>query len=420
MSSVGSGGPFCSNEIFLTGGVCLCILDADCPAGDSCVGICVPSFSRCTPETCDGYFCNWDSGTCVNIWNAETFPSCVVDADCSHGFCVEGTCAGCRDNTDCIHAGQTVATFCCSTGRTEPACLSAGAAPNSCVDSCGSDLDCVGNAQGPSCLSLAGGKGCGCDSDADCLGGASGPHCDTNPEDNGLFGRCTCVDVTECSAGWSCEPKGSADAGSCSPYCEEGLCPAGFACDSNNLCQLGCLDSRDCDGGLGCSGNACQPCVRATDCAVGTVCVADGLCHASCDAGPCPTGEHCDALDEAGGGSNVCYQCVSAADCPDEEGCDSQRHSCGTCRGPNAQGGPYDCPPDAVCSDYWVGGQGVCLPNCDRESCPADRPICAVSPSLTPDHKYCFGCLRDSDCGDAGSWCDQSFNRTFTCQAAGT
>jgi hypothetical protein len=43
-----------------------------------------------------------------------------------------------------------------------------------------------------------------------------------------------------------------------------------------------------------------------------------------------------------------------------------------------------------------------------------------VLSSLTPDHKYCFGCLQDSDCGDAGSWCDQSFNRSFTCQPAGT
>jgi len=308
VSSVGSGGPFCDYYLPTSPvGYCGCILDADCPAGDSCLsegthstalGICVPSFSRCTPESCgEGWFCNWDSGACVNLADILSFPSCVNDADCSDPFpvCVEGACVGCGSDADCVHAGQTRATLCCSSGRTEAACDGLGELLNICVSGCATDQDCVGNADGPSCQA----------------------------------GQCGCPTSTDCSAGQRC-----ADGG------------------------------PDCDGGLG-------------------------------------------------------QQCSSPADCPDDQGCDSQSHTCGTCRGPTAAGGPFDCPPASVCSNYWLGTVGACLPNCDRESCPADRPICAALPSLTPDHKYCFGCLQDVDCGDAGAWCDQSFNRTFTCQPFG-
>ena len=98
---------------------------------------------------------------------------------------------------------------------------------------------------------------------------------------------------------------------------------------------------------------------------------------------------------------------MSAADCPNGEGCNDQSHTCGSCLGPNASGGPYDCPPDAICSNYWSPSRtsipGVCLADCDVSSCPASEPICAVYPGLTPDHKFCFGCLQDSDCASAGT-----------------
>jgi hypothetical protein len=86
-------------------------------------------------------------------------------------------------------------------------------------------------------------------------------------------------------------------------------------------------------------------------------------------------------------------------------------------------GGTFDCPPGDICSNYWAPygsglTSGVCLQPCDDRACPVDRPLCAVLPALTPDHKLCFGCLQDSDCVDAGSgaWCDTSVNLTFTCQ----
>ncbi len=428
MSSVGSGGPFCGGD-YNGPPFCACLLDSDCPAGDSCLaygptakaflGTCVPTFSRCAPGSCGGFFCNWDTGACVNGSNVESFPSCLNDADCGGGapVCVEGACAECGHDADCVHAGPTRATVCCSRAKADSPCDDV-VVPHVCVTGCGTDADCVGNLQGPRCLSVGGNLSCGCGADQDCAGNARGPHCDTDPEDTGLYGQCTCVDATECAAGWQCNRTGVTDAGSCTPDCINESCAAGFACGSGNLCRPECVDSRDCDGGLGCVGNACEPCRQTSDCFAGSVCLADGLCHAGCESGPCPAGEVCDVIGQAGGGANICYLCASSADCPDGRGCNHQTHACGTCLGPTAGGGPYDCPPDAVCSDYWGGGSGVCLQNCDREACPADRPICAALPSLTPDHRYCFGCLQDVDCGDAGAWCDQSFNRTFTCQPA--
>ena len=107
-------------------------------------------------------------------------------------------------------------------------------------------------------------------------------------------------------------------------------------------------------------------------------------------------------------GPYVCYQCLTPLDCQNGEGCNSRTQTCSTCTGPNAVStargaievlaGPYDCPPGSICSNYWNlngAGSGVCLPNCDAQSCPADRPICAVLPALDPSDKYCFGCLQE-------------------------
>ena len=81
-----------------------------------------------------------------------------------------------------------------------------------------------------------------------------------------------------------------------------------------------------------------------------------------------------------------------------------------------------DCPPDSICSNYWFSesienNSGVCLLNCDYVPCPEGK-TCAILTDLTPDHHYCFGCLTDADCADAGpdAWCDVSVNFTFMCQ----
>jgi hypothetical protein len=93
--------------------------------------------------------------------------------------------------------------------------------------------------------------------------------------------------------------------------------------------------------------------------------------------------------------------------------------------GPTSLGGLDECPPDAICSNYWPTshgpGTGVCLQSCDVFACTNPSDICTVFPALTPDHKYCFGCLQDADCADAGpgARCDNSLGLTFTCKAPG-
>ncbi len=300
--------------------------------------------------------------------------------------------------------------------------------------------DCTGDSSGLRCnrdpSSYAFGS-CGCGIDSDC---AAGLAC---TDFTGTMGRCygSCFRDAGCTAGYTCDP-----AYNCRPRCDPGHACAepDLICDQSDLvgqngdANVGsvpglvwcyaCLQASDCPGGVGCDPElGCGTCRTSDDCPSGKACIDGGVCQPNCVDGGCPAGEVCDLNGEAGYGPNVCYGCVSAADCPNGLGCDSQSHTCGTCEGPTAQGGPFDCPPDSVCSNYWKPSEawvaqssssGVCLTNCDRESCPGAQPICAVLPGLTPDHKYCFGCLEDSDCSDAGpgAYCDVTPAPTFNCR----
>jgi len=118
VSSVGSGGPVCDGPLFGldVSGTAVASWTADCPAGDSCIsdgshssilGICVASFSRCMPESCGGFYCNWDSGACVEVSDIETFPSCVSDADCEEKVCWEGSLCRLPRPARCTPVGQT-------------------------------------------------------------------------------------------------------------------------------------------------------------------------------------------------------------------------------------------------------------------------------------------------------------------------
>jgi hypothetical protein len=413
--------------------------------------------SRCTPSSCGGYFCNWEDGGCVNGADVTAVPSCLDDYGCGPGaFCVSGACAECRTDADCRALGQAgleaaSATYCCQAGN--PDCPNG----NICKETCASDADCVGNPNGTGCTSNYGTTQCGCHSDQDCAGVANAPHCDL--QSPSAPGVCECAQNTDCPVGQTCQSDGAAHSGCTSACTTDADCASGFfchpsgnclpRCDPGHACQapdpvcdvgnaLGdngrpdagvvwcyaCVHGDDCDGGLGCA-SAFDPPSCTTDCPSGLVdcgsklCTSDGLCHATCDAAQCPAGEACDSLDLTGNGANRCYGCVTAADCPNGEGCNRSTHTCGTCEGPTAAGAPSDCPPDAVCSNYWSGQVGVCLQNCDRVPCPADRPLCQTFPALTPDHAYCFGCLTDADCADAGpgAQCDTSIGLTFTCRS---
>jgi len=123
-------------------------------------------------------------------------------------------------------------------------------------------------------------------------------------------------------------------------------------------------------------------------------------------------------------GADVCYQCTGPWDCAGNEGCNSQSRTCGSCWGPSELSDLYpgyhsfDCPPGDICSNFWTPFiAGACLQNCDLQPCPGGT-TCAVFPELTPDHRYCFECVSDADCADAGpgAWCNLSPNPTFTCK----
>jgi hypothetical protein len=297
-------------------------------------------------------------------------------------------------------------------------------------------------------------------------GSLRGPHCDVDPTDS-LFGACVCQSSTDCSPnGLACKSASSGQTAQCAyAYCQmDSDCAPGSFCDVSRTCRprcddggqgcmgsdllcdrgnqngqngygnhgalpgsiwcWGCLTPSDCGPGLACTGVCSSVCYvdsPITGCPAGEVCAYPDDCRPTCDAGECPAGQVCDTQGVAGNGPYVCYPCISAADCPDGLGCDSVTHACGTCEGPTKSGGPSDCPPDAICSNYWDGQTGVCLQNCDVFPCQDPSKTCQVLPDLTIDHRYCFGCIRDSDCADAGSgaWCDTSVNRTFTCRPPG-
>ncbi len=359
----------------------------------------------------------------VSVWQ-EGQP-CIDDYDCSHAYGGDdycdsrsGTCVACRNSADCEHLGN---------GTTGVSCLLGDAGPARC--GCTSDEGCAGLGIGNHCDTTASDPGygnCGCRTTADCPAG----------EVCGGQSRCSAASVTchtdqDCQSGFFCAPDGA-----CRPRCDPGhACQVpDLLCDTTN--SLGenkasdvwcfqCLQGSDCPEGQGCGQNThvCGACAYDGECRASEYCTSNRTCQLSCDAGVCPAGWVCDTEDVAGTGYSTCYQCLNAADCPGDQGCNPYTHTCGSCVYPRYGYDLFsDCPPDAICSTFWSGlgvfSSGVCLPNCDRLSCPADKPICAVLPALTPDHSYCFGCLTDADCAEAGpgAWCDVSVNMTFACQ----
>ena len=424
-------GPLCRLD-----GTCGCQTSADCRDGEVCggqsgpsssgavLGTCVPPTVPCTPAF--GAFCDWDSGVAGAV--------CLSDYQCASqsgrkDFCDldSGVCLQCRDDSDCAALGLAASrglTFC---------------AEHVCQIGCESDQDCVGN--------------------------PGGPHCEVT--DGGALGACVCREASECPAGGACHVPAGNSSGRCETGCTaDADCGTGFFCDFYSTCRsrcdpgnschapdlvcdrdnvvgfngLGnagavsgavwcypCLDASQCSDGLGCSAFTeftCGLCGADTDCRAGEICGRlDSRCHSSCDAGACPSGQVCATLGLDGGLTgddvDVCYQCLSAADCSGGQGCDPRTRTCGSCEGPTAKEAGSDCPPASICSSYWLlsSASGVCLQNCDWFPCAAGE-TCAVFRSITPDHKYCFGCTQDSDCADAGTgaWCDTSVGLTFTCQ----
>jgi len=479
-------GPFCRPD-----GVCGCAKDDDCPEGQRCqdinersmagglLGICGLPPPPCTPRSCFSNRCDLDSGACVS--------GCLTDEDCwnnSNGrvcFADSGSCGWCQDDSDCVKLGfaasgesycdvsELTCMFGCASdldcvgdvGR--PHCIAPG--PTSRCG-CGGDADCAGNPNGAHCDTIPDDEGigyCFCLDASDC---PASEVCSAAPGQ-----AATCSSSCQFSDG-GCPPNFFCDPNSvCRPRCDPGhSCQAPYPiCDLDDVAgqNVGqyddggevdggsgdggsenqvvwcyeCLSTSDCPQDLVCEhyGFACGPCYESQDCPPNEVCLTDfdDACRALCDGGACPAGEACDVNDLTLRGTDICYQCLSPSDCPDGLGCNARSHTCGTCTGPDAENlkdgcvPPYescsDCPPDAVCSNYWFQNidtsevpNGVCLQNCDYVPCPEGK-TCAVLPDFTPDHAYCFGCLTDADCADAGpgARCDTVL-LTFTCQPPAT
>ncbi len=452
------------------GGFCACTTDDECPSGQVCFprdsfGNCAPPPEPgCTPGSCDrGDFCDWQSGTCVQP-SDTTLPFCITDYDCSTvyesaDFCVAGKCVQCRDDNDCVVSSYDPAT------NSQTFC-----SDNKCPDVCESDADCIGSWYGPTCVlhTDAGYGECqedACTSDADCAGNPLGSYCDF---DGGRFydrpdGTCDCLTSSDCGPGMECY--GGYYPPSCSTSCaSDAECPPGYSCDLNYTCRprcddggqcsaaqpicdqdnaerqngeeldgsvpglvwcYGCLTSDRLPGWPGCSSrNGMEPTPAApARPATSARAALASRALASRAATPAPVrparsathlGSHAECPTSATSAS-------APSTAPDDQGCNSATHTCGTCTGPTSSGGPFDCPPGDFCSDYWSANapfSGACLQTCDARPCPADHPICAQLPPLSNDHLFCFGCLQDADCADAGpgAWCDTSVGLTFTCQ----
>jgi len=419
-TSTGSGGPICDPKLR----ICLgCSSDADCQA----------AFQP------NGPHCEIAYGACV----------CEADTDCPTGqVCTDNRCAlpppPCLRN--CLaEDGGCVNDYDCTAQLPEGPCCNAGAC-GLCPGTC-SYAECQNSPLGSVCM--ADYSTCGCYFSDDC----NDPIASCQPSSGNLPGVCRdgcrlgveCPDGLSCDPIFSCRPRCDGDGGACSanaPICDTdnrvGLNDAGGeGSAAGAIWCYQCREASDCPAPFGCgadTGYTCDACQTDGDCRGGEECLDGGVCRALCDGGTCSNGQICDVQDIVGVGSNVCYPCLSPADCPGHEGCNSITHDCGSCWGPNWLGpGPFgdprldpqrDCPPGDVCSNYWSPspgdgfptGAGVCLQNCDTRPCETGL-ICAVFPELTPDHKYCFGCLQDSDCADAGAGarCNLSPEPTFTC-----
>ncbi len=317
-------GELCVGEF--PGGYCTADCGStDCPSGSACVQVDRATFlclAECDPTSADpcraGYGCTTDPGlgnVCI--------PGCTTNADCPSGL-------------ECDEDGGAAG---------EGACFDPGASPGDACDaseSCPADYFCFeerfGGWPGGACLSF----GCDPDSGAGCGEGA------------------TCVASTT----------------------------------GDGLCVAECAGEGDCREGYGCREGACVPsCESDDDCSSGRVCnPAVGICSSPFDPGL--LGNTCSGSRRACLGGTCWSEFASGF--PGSYctylGCD-----------PNATDATDGCPGDGVCSE--VDGQAVCLDACTvGAGCREGYDCRQVDPERAERGLACVpACVSDAACANDGT-----------------
>jgi hypothetical protein len=183
-----------------------------------------------------------------------------------------------------------------------------------------------------------------CQSDADCAGSPDGAVCDTT------LGECV-----ECLPG------------------EEAACLPDEHCDAaSRLCEPGCDEDADCQGGSTCTARICN--------------VALGQCAGCCTDADCPDAEHASTSCQAGACLLACDAGFGDCNAETYDGCEAELlgdwENCGACGN--------ECPdrPNALAA--CVGG--VCGVDCDNSHADCDgNAVNGCEVSLN-DEQHCGGC----------------------------
>lgn len=238
------------------------------------------------------------------------------------------------------------------------------------------------------------------------------------------------------------------------------VCPAGFFCDRNGTCDIGCRpgpgqcpDGQLCQNGT-CSAGGGEDCATKCDCQPGEICSA-GQCvpaGATCvDGADCPRGpllptDDCEAFS-CNAFTDQCFDptptpCTASTECVGRPGCTGGAVC--TCTTAGACVPDVDCTPqteNAACgADNYCDGNGDCqaLPSCTNDTeCSGfgltcnegrgkcERPqSCTISADCTtPPNTFCAtGFCAIGTCNNGAITCqaNQDCSADGRCVAAGT
>jgi MYXO-CTERM domain-containing protein len=286
----------------LTGSICSCNDNEDCPLGQNCNLVVNPN--QCAPLGCgngvlnagegcdDGNLNNGDGCTAQCL--KELGRPCTTGPVCASGFCDMMVCA-CNDNLDC--SGVKL----CNVQANPNACVNPGC--GNFVLEAGEGCDDGNTMSGDGCTS-----GCLLELGEACSNSSSCASHSCDPLDS----TCVCDENADCPVGtpvckFAADPNICVIAG-----CGNGVLEGAEGCDDNNKtngdgCNSVCLleIGQSCpSGSQSCASGFCDPvgtfcaCDENADCPIGQLCniIADpnGCAAAGCGNGVIEMGEGCD------------------------------------------------------------------------------------------------------------------------------